>query len=268
MTDLAAFEPSSPFDHIRHIDADGEHWFARELMALMGYSTWERFAAVVAKAAESLAVVQGDDQAAANFRKIAKVTGSRGPAAADVRLTRFAAYLTAMAGDDTKEQVAGARVYFAVKTREAEVAPARRELTRLELIDMARESEVARIQEAEARQIAEAKVAELAPAAQAWHDIAGAEGSWSVGDSAQMLCSAGIMTGRTRLFAQLDELGWTYLQGNERHIKQTALEAGLLVPRAYAPRYKPNGERIQMQPQIRVTGKGLDRLVRDLGSAA
>lgn len=123
MTDLAAFEPSSPFDHIRHIDADGEHWFARELMALMGYSTWERFAAVVAKAAESLAVVQGDDQAAANFRKIAKVTGSRGPAAADVRLTRFAAYLTAMAGDDTKEQVAGARVYFAVKTREAETAP-------------------------------------------------------------------------------------------------------------------------------------------------
>jgi hypothetical protein len=116
--------------------------------------------------------------------------------------------------------------------------------------------------------VVRAENAELAPAAKAWHDIAGAEGSWSVGDSAQMLCSAGIMTGRTRLFAQLDELGWTYMQGNERHIKQWAREQELLVLRAYAPRYKPNGERIQMQPQIRITGKGLDRLVRELGEAA
>ncbi|MGW4629300.1 RhuM family protein [Streptomyces rubiginosohelvolus] len=42
-------------------------------------------------------------------------------AAQDYRLSRFGAYLVAMAGDDTKEPVALARVYFAGRTREAEL---------------------------------------------------------------------------------------------------------------------------------------------------
>lgn len=114
----------SPFDRIRHEDEHGEHWYARELMVLMGYSTWERFAAVVEKAAESLRIVQGDEVVAGVFRKIAKnPTKHGGRPGEDYRLTRFAAYLVAMAGDDTKTQVAEARIYFAVRTREAEVAP-------------------------------------------------------------------------------------------------------------------------------------------------
>jgi DNA-damage-inducible protein D len=112
----------SPFDRIRTADENGECWYGRALMPLMQYTTWQRFATVVEKAMASLSLVQGSDVAARNFSKIAKV-GAHGPASEDYRLTRFGAYLVAMAGDDTKAAVAQARVYFAVKAREAEVRP-------------------------------------------------------------------------------------------------------------------------------------------------
>lgn len=98
-----------------------EYWAGRDLQPLMQYSQWRDFAATVERAKASLALVQGADAAAKNFAAVRKVAGSRGPAGADYRLTRFGAYLTAMAGDDTKEAVACARVYFAVRTREAEL---------------------------------------------------------------------------------------------------------------------------------------------------
>jgi DNA-damage-inducible protein D len=113
----------SPFDAIRRTDERGEYWLARELMPLMQYGRWDSFAVVVGKARASLALVQGEDTAGSNFLDMQKVSG-RGPAGGDVRLTRFGAYLVAMAGDDTKPAVAQARIYFAVKAREAEVAPA------------------------------------------------------------------------------------------------------------------------------------------------
>ncbi len=83
VSEIEIHKGGSPFDALKRTDAEGEHWFARELMVLMGYSTWERFAAVVEKAMESLRIVQGNDVVNANFRKIAKVSGSRGPAAAE-----------------------------------------------------------------------------------------------------------------------------------------------------------------------------------------
>jgi DNA-damage-inducible protein D len=114
----------SAFDAIKHTDDEGEFWYARELMALMGYSKWENFSAVVERAAESLRIVQGDEATAVVFRKIGKNPSRQGGRPSeDYRLTRFGAYLTAMAGDDTKPRVAEARIYFAVKAREAEVAP-------------------------------------------------------------------------------------------------------------------------------------------------
>lgn len=113
---------SSPFDAIRHVDAYGrEHWLGREMQPLMQYSQWRDFAAVIVKARDSLSLVQGEEAAQKNFAEIRKVSGARGPAGADFELTRFGAYLVAMAGDDTKEAVAQARVYFAVRTREAEL---------------------------------------------------------------------------------------------------------------------------------------------------
>jgi DNA-damage-inducible protein D len=115
----------SPFESIKEVDADGdERWSARELMPLMDYGRWHEFSVIVEKAKNSLNLVQGSDQAEHHF-VICHSDGGRwgNQRLGDYRLTRFAAYLTAMAGDDTKEAVAHARVYFAVRTREAEIAP-------------------------------------------------------------------------------------------------------------------------------------------------
>jgi hypothetical protein len=116
---LAATE-TSPFDAIRRTDELGEFWTGRDLMPLMEYGRWDAFVAIAEKAKASLALVQGAEAASSNFLHMKKAGAGRGPAATDYRLTRFGAYLVAMAGDDTKLAVAQARVYFAVKTREAE----------------------------------------------------------------------------------------------------------------------------------------------------
>ncbi len=114
---------SSPFDAIRRVDAYGrEYWLGREMQPLAEYSRWEDFATVIEKAKASLALIHGDHQAEHHFG-ISRSDGGRwgNQKLDDYRLTRFAAYLVAMAGDDTKPAVAHARVYFAVLAREAEL---------------------------------------------------------------------------------------------------------------------------------------------------
>lgn len=131
---------SSPFDEIRRTDAYGrEYWLGRDMQPLMQYSQWRDFAVVIVKARDSLALVQGEEAAQKNFAEIRKVSGARGPAGADFELTRFGAYLVAMAGDDTKETVAQARVYFAVRTREAELGALTELETRRTALARARE---------------------------------------------------------------------------------------------------------------------------------
>lgn len=125
-------ESHSPFDQVKHLDEEGnEHWTGRDLQPLMTYGRWHEFAAVIEKAKASLAIVEGPASAARHFAK-QHIDGGRwgNQQIEDYRLTRFAAYLTAMAGDDLKKAVAEARIYFAVKTREAEVQA---ELTEIEV---------------------------------------------------------------------------------------------------------------------------------------
>lgn len=115
----------SPFDGIRREDERGEHWMGRDLQPLMDYGQWARFEAVIKKAKKSYALVQGQAAADAAFMQVNQVAhagnlGEQGRR--DFRLTRLGAYLTAIAGDDTKDAVAHARVYFAVRTRQAEIA--------------------------------------------------------------------------------------------------------------------------------------------------
>ncbi|MGW5518465.1 hypothetical protein [Nocardia africana] len=118
--DLTPFA-TSPFDAIRRTQLDGsEFWSARELMPLLGYDKWERFAEAVSRAVAAL-TAQGVDVEANVSRlrePIAKTTRE------DFHLSRFAAYQVAMCGDPRKPEVAAALAYFAIRTREAEVARA------------------------------------------------------------------------------------------------------------------------------------------------
>lgn len=111
--------PSSPFDALKRFDDDGEFWFARELMEPLGYATWENFAESIRRA--RAACRNAGESVELNFRDTTKNSTGRGRPAADVRLTRFAAYLVAMNGDPDKSEIASAQAYFAIKTREAEI---------------------------------------------------------------------------------------------------------------------------------------------------
>lgn len=149
MNQLDVLATGAAFDAIKQVDAQGEYWTGRDLMPVMEYSRWEDFAAMVEKAKSSLALIQGKEQADHHFGIFRSDGGRWGKTQlTNYRLTRFGAYLTAMAGDDTKTTIAAARIYFAVKTREAEVG-VRRELSRRELAQMVIE-EADRADQAEA----------------------------------------------------------------------------------------------------------------------
>jgi DNA-damage-inducible protein D len=112
----------SPFDQIMEIDHDGTQiWRARRLMTLMGYPRWGDFRKVVERAMAS----------ARNTGYIVEEVFRRSPEnpseqggrpREDFKLTREAAYLTALNGDPNKGEVALAQAYFVTRTREAETA--------------------------------------------------------------------------------------------------------------------------------------------------
>lgn len=115
----------SPFDAIRQEnDEIGEHWSARDLYKILGYTEWRNFNNVVIKRAKKACEKNG--QAVSNHfvQSYKAITGGRGAKqqVEDVLLSRYAAYLVVMNGDPKMPVVALGQQYFAAQTRRQELA--------------------------------------------------------------------------------------------------------------------------------------------------
>ncbi|MHA6764803.1 phage antirepressor KilAC domain-containing protein [Streptacidiphilus sp. PAMC 29251] len=249
----------SPFDSIAGEDG---RWSARSLQVLMGYSRWENLAPALTRAMTS-AHNEGlniED----HFLGSQEIAGENGAGRRDYRLTRHAAYLLAMNGDPNKPEVAAAQSYFAAKTREAELGIAPREMTKLEALQAAIESEQGRL-------VAEARVAELEPIAHSWTVLASGDEDYAVADTAKFLSrDPGIQLGRDRLFTVLREYGWACRQGaDQKHrAKQYAVERRWLSEIPQSHFHPRTGDLVLDPPQVRVTVKGLHELHKRLGGTA
>lgn len=194
MTDLTLFTEKSMFDALM---LEGEKWSARQLMQPLGYGAdWRNFESVIERAK-----VAAENQGYDYYDLFVGVTEkSGGRPRFDFHLTRFACYLVAMNGDPRKAEVAAAQAYFAIRTREAEVAP-KPALAGAELLAHA-------VLEAQSMIAAkDAQIAELEPKADFFDELMDANGCYSM-----LATSKVIGWGRNVMMRDLRRLG--IIQGN------------------------------------------------------
>ena len=114
------------FEDCAHQNDGVEFWLARELQALLGYTQWRNFQAVMDKA--KTACEKAGQKAADHFADVSKMVdiGSQVQRPVDdLALTRYACYLIAQNGDPRKDAIAFAMTYFAVQTRKQEIIETR-----------------------------------------------------------------------------------------------------------------------------------------------
>lgn len=249
-------EGPSPFDHLRRTRPDGsEFWSARELMPLLGYLKWERFSETVEQARAIIEAEAGPLAADREASRQREAFGRTRQVGENFHLSRRACYVTAMRGDSRKPEIRAALLYFAERTREAEIRqqapalPQDYEEALVHLLDKVREN----------KQL-ETRVKELEPAAQAWDVLASAEGDYSLRDAAFILNrDCGISTGQNRLLRSIRELGMV-----DRNGVPYAKHATHLVERPTSYNHPHTGEAI-LSKQLRVTVQGLRYLHKRLG---
>lgn len=110
------------------------------------------------------------------------------------------------------------------------------------------------------------QIAELTPRAEAWDEIASADGDYSVADASKMLARAGVETGPQRLFKQLEDLRWIF-RGSDGKWRAYAgrVDSAYLAERPQSHYHPVTGEIVIDPPQVRVTLRGLERLRVRLG---
>lgn len=114
---------TSPFEGIRHQGERGkEYWSARELGKILGYSSWHSFQNTLIKARFSC---EHSKQYVLDHFYIlvdVKIAGNGSlRKAEEVRLSRYACYLTIIDSDPHKPVVALGQAYFAYQTRRQEL---------------------------------------------------------------------------------------------------------------------------------------------------
>lgn len=135
------------FDDLRHVDEDGaEYWLARELQGALRYKEWRNFSKVIDTAKIACKISQ--QNVADHFVEVRKmvemptkpkknagelgfgdVNKTKMKAIPDYKLTRYACYLIVMNGDPRKDVIAWGQTYFAVQTRQQELAELYERLT-------------------------------------------------------------------------------------------------------------------------------------------
>lgn len=118
MSDIVYPAGSGPFDALRRVDEQGEHWMAREIAEPLGY-TWRGFTDAIERGRIALRVNGQNPDLHIEFRKTPSGTQGGRPGS-DYRMTREGVYATIQGADPRKPEIAAAWAYFRVKTREAE----------------------------------------------------------------------------------------------------------------------------------------------------
>ena len=112
------------FESIKHIDENGaEFWYARELQVALEYTEWRNFEKSIKRAKEACTAsgfIETDHFVDVN--KMVDLGSGSQRKIADIKLSRYACYLIVMNGDPRKEIIALGQTYFAVKTRQQEIA--------------------------------------------------------------------------------------------------------------------------------------------------
>ncbi|MCM1329080.1 MAG: DNA damage-inducible protein D [Ruminococcus sp.] len=124
-------QTESIFENIKHISEDGsEFWYARELQTALEYSEWRNFKKVIEKAKISCENSANDVKSHfVEVNKMVNIGSMTNREIEDLKLSRYACYLIVQNGDPQKEAIALGQTYFAVKTRQQELAENFRELT-------------------------------------------------------------------------------------------------------------------------------------------
>lgn len=103
-------------------DDSVEYWLARDLSHLLGYSDYRNFTKTIEKA--KISCSNSGHEIDNHFVDVTEmvIIGSGAEREIDnIKLSRYACYLTAQNGDARKKQIAFAQTYFAIQTRRQEL---------------------------------------------------------------------------------------------------------------------------------------------------